>query len=690
MNVSPSRRWVATGAALLTAVLMLALGCGGSGSGSYSSGTGGAGMGGHAGGAGGRPAQGSGGAGGASAAGGRGGTSSATGGRGGSTGMGGGTGTAGMSGGVGGHGGAAPGCFLSIQAVAPTTFSLEAGPGVTMRVQGRASGTTAPLTWSWTVTYADGNGTRVGTTPVDLDGAAPGTVVEFPVANPGLYQIAASVTGDARCSFATQVLTAVESTGLSFTFRTTTAQYPVQETVVKSAEVGPVLPITQGQPVAVEPVDVTFGLLLPSYVRITSPSTSFAIEGDTTRTPLAALLLPHLSYDVLIVPEGPYAPLMLSLNPTGGGWRPTVDPGIDVLAWMLAADGSPVANARMLLKRGTVPSTLGTSDASGQLTVQARAGSLTATMVPPDGSGLPVATTRDPVDLAMMGVPQLTMRWDDLPAGTLAVQVMRPDGLTPIGNAQVWLYSALPRTRAGLLSVGDALALEAASSVSASVTTGDDGRATFPPYPAGPYVLTVVPPDSAAPAAVTTVSAIVPAGATVQTVTLSSKVTLTGKLLPASAGALIRAVDAGSPPTDYDPGTPSTGRAASTQATSDGTFSLSVDPNRDYQLILQPVANSSGSLGRAVVKVSSGAAAMSLGTLTLPAGQLYQGTVMLIDSTTPRTIPNAFIQVYCVSSSVGCVDPAVSLAEATSRGDGSFSLVLPQGAATVAPGLLAK
>lgn len=682
---------VATGApvavwhALAAVMVMLAMGCGGSGSSSSpTAGTGGSGRGG-AGGVGGMGhPQGGGGAGGrpAPGTGGNGGMGTAAGGRGGGmTGAAGSSGAAGgASAGTGGAGGAGPGCFLGIQAVAPTSFSIEAGPGVTMRVQGHSSGTAATLIWSWTVTYADGNGTQIRTRPVDLDGAAPGTVVEFPVENPGLYQIAASVTGDFRCSITTQVLTAVASSGASFIFRTTAAQYPVQETVVRASDPGHVLPLSLGLPIAVTPVDDVYGLLLPSYVRITSPGTSFRIEGDTTRTPFAALLLPHLTYDVLIAPQGALAPLLLSLTADEFGWKPIVDPGIDVHARTLAADGSPVANARLLLKRGTVPSTLGVSDASGLLTVQTRPGSLTATIVPPDGSGFPVATTNTPFDLGMTGAPALTMRWDDLPSATLAVQVVRPDGVTPVGHAQVWLYSALFPYRAGVLAVGDALALEALASVAASATTGDDGVATFPPYPAGPYQITVLPPESADPAAVTTVAANVPAGAAAQKVTLASKVKVTGALLPlpASAGALIRAVDSGTPALYYEPGTPPTGGSVSTQTAADGSFTLFLSPNRDYELILQPPSNASGSVGRAVKTMRLGASSANMGVITLPPGQPYQGTVMLLDSTTPRAVAGAFIQVYCAGSSVNCADPTVSLAEATSRGDGTFSLILPQ------------
>jgi len=604
----------------------------------------------------------------------------------------GGVGGSSNAGGSTGYGGAAPGCFLSIQPVVPSSFSIGAGPGVVMRVQGRALGTTAKLTWSWVVTYSDGNGTQIPTTSIALDEATPGTVVEFPVEKPGQYQIAASVTGDARCSITTQVLTAIASTGMAFNFRTTTDQYPVQETTVKPSGDPVYISLSPGTPVALTPLDDTYDSLLPSYVRITSPSTSFGIEGDTTRTPLSAMLLPYLNYDVLIVPEGPIAPLLLSLNPVSSWWKPTVDAGITLVAQTLDAHAQPLHGVRLLLKRGAVPSTLGISDALGLLTLQARPGSLTALIVPPDGSGLPTATVTDTFDLTTAGLPTLTMQWDDFPTGTLAVQVMRPDGITPVANAQVWLASRPDAYRAGVLSVGDAISLPAAGSVAASATTGDDGRATLPPYPAGSYVVTVVPPGSAAAAAVTTVPAVVPAGPASQTITLASKVALTGALgpLPASAGALIRAVDAGSPATSLDPGTPATGTAVSTQAASDGTFSLSVDPNRTYELIIQPVQTGAGSIGRAVMKTSSGATATNLGKITLPAGQLYQGTVTLMGTSTPRAVPNAFIQVYCAPSAIDCVDPAVSLAEATSRGDGTFSVILPQAAATVAPGLLGK
>ena len=658
-------------------VVLLGLGCGGSGSGSYNGATGGhggAGIG-H-GGAGGPPQGGHSGGSTGGVGGGRGGTTANTGGM--SGGFGGVMGT-------GGYGGAAAGCTLSIAAIAPTSFNIEAGPGVKMRVQGSASGTFAPLTWSWTVVYADGNNTHIPTTPVELQGAPAGTVVEFPVENVGLYQIAASVTGDVRCTMTTRVLTAAASTGPSFTFRTTAGGYPVQETRIKLSD-GPMgtLLLDKGQAVVVSPVDPTQFLLLPSYVRISSPSTSFDIEGDTTRTPFAPLLLPSLTYDVLIVPDGAFAPLLVALDPTAGGMSPTVvDPGTSVLAQTMAFDGTPVANARMLLRQGTVPSTVGTSDAAGALTVLARAGGLSATIVPPDGSGLPVATTADDAfDLSVIAAPTLAMQWDDLPTSALTVQVHNPDGVTPTGNAQVWLSSAGAAYRAGVVTVGGALTVDAMASVASSATAGEDGRVTFPPYPAGDYALMILPPRGAAPAALTTTPVTLAPGANAQTVTLASKVTLSGTLrpLPASAGAVVQAVDTG---------TPATGFVVSAAAGSDGTFALQVDPDRTYELIVQPITSAAGAgtiLARAVLKVSTDSRGGNMGVLTLPSGLSFQGTVKSGTTGTgssASTIGNAFVQVYCVTSSASCVDPTVSLAEAATLGDGTFTVVLPQTAATV-------
>jgi len=225
---------------------------------------------------------------------------------------------------------------------------------------------------------------------------------------------------------------------------------------------------------------------------------------------------------------------------------------------------------------------------------------------------------------------------------------------------------------------------------------------TFPPFPPGTYTLTIIPPAAAAPAAVTTVPLTLTAGAATQTITLARKVSLVGKVTPlaGAAGAQVTAIDVGNACTANAPGCPSnappvgssaaTGAVFSGTADANGMFALPVDPDRTYELIVQPSNASASTLGRAVwpgfrlcstatAPCTAGNAASSVGTIPLPAGMAYHG--LLTDNFTGSSVGGASIQVYCTLASQTC-DPAVSLAEATSLGDGTFNVVLPLPAQT--------
>ena len=99
-----------------------------------------------------------------------------------------------------------------------------------------------------------------------------------------------------------------------------------------------------------------------------------------------------MQYDVLIVPIDSYAPMYL-LNGTPGSWPQPLqlDRGIPVTATMRDSNGNAVVGARLVLRRGSLPSTVGVSDANGAASLWARAGTLAAYIEPPIGSGLPSA-----------------------------------------------------------------------------------------------------------------------------------------------------------------------------------------------------------------------------------------------------------------------------------------------------------
>jgi hypothetical protein len=207
----------------------------------------------------------------------------------------------------------------------------------------------------------------------------------------------------------------------------------------------------------------------------------------------------------------------------------------------------------------------------------------------------------------------------------------------------------------------------ASGTVSVEQVTDGQGQASFGVVPAGSYQLTAVPPSElGSTAAITTVPLAVTAAGTSTTITLAHKVTLSGTLapLPAAAGATVTALDKSAG---------ATGTTVSARAGTDGGYSLLVDPGRDYGLVIKPGAGQP--LGRALLRpVSVCKNGLALGKTIVPRGLPFTGIVY---GDGGARIGGAFIQVFCVASAPACGDPTVPLAEATTRGDGTFAVTLP-------------
>jgi len=585
------------------------------------------------------------------------------------------TGGSSSTGGTSGAGGAAVGCNVSIQPVSPVFLDgIEAGPGVKVRVRAAAFDPSFPTpTWSWTVTSALSAAAIV---PMAIDGT--GAVVEFPVATPGAYQIVVRLVGDARCRPGMQVFTAIAPQGPSFTFRTTAAGYPTQETRVRlSGGSMQNFSLDPGVPYSIKPRVAGMQGLMGAYVRVSSPDTTFDIEGNTTHTPVVATLLPLLAYDLLIVPLDPYteyAPWLISSQPPAA-WSQgiDIDQGVRVDGLALAADGTPLANARMILQQATRPSTVGISDATGALHVWTRPGTMSAVVVPPDGAGLPQANVAATNDLGVV-LPAngtgltVTMRWANVAHGALAINVTDSAGAVPQANAQVRVSLQRTLARVGTMTVStpgaNDVMLAASGSFDGNLSTDATGRVSFPALPVGTYDVTVTPPVGS-PAALTTTTVTLSSAGLSQTIPLAQKVRLAGSLLPLPAGkaALVTALDAGAG---------ATGTASMSVVGDDGSFALSVAPNRTYELIVRPA--SGRVFGRAVIAgVEVGPSGATVPTIMLPGGLPFSGLVQ----DNGMGIGGAFVQVFCVSSAATCADPSVSLAEATTLGDGTYSLILP-------------
>ena len=147
--------------------------------------------------------------------------------------------------------------------------------------------------------------------------------------------------------------------------------------------------------------------------------------------------------------------------------------------------------------------------------------------------------------------------------------------------------------------------------------------------------------------------------------TLSSKVPLGGTLGPLPGAREARV-------TAFDVGLRLRSAPVATTADEVGGFALLVDPNRPYQLVIDPLP-ARGMARTVVVTDGVGPVGTNTGPIALTRGQAIKGTLV----TGIASVTNALIQVFCEPSAASCVDPTQSLAEALSRGDGSFDLVVP-------------
>ncbi|HET6151094.1 MAG TPA: hypothetical protein VFH68_26395 [Polyangia bacterium] len=587
--------------------------------------------------------------------------------------------TPGGAGGSSGAGGAI-GCSIAVTAEsAPTLGELEAYPGARARVGASARGArNPPVTFVWSVRL-HGQQT-IPTTSLD----ATATRVEFPVEVEGDYQITVQALGEPNC-FAAPISATAQRAVYVLRASAQETTIPVQEKRVGLAGAAPItttaIQLDPGRTVNLAPTRASDGTTLASYVRVTQPASSWRIEGDTTRNAVVAHVLDRTSYDLLIVPNEAYAPALFTGVPGDWPQQLPVDQGTPVTAHLLDGAGRPLAGARMILRRGSLPSTVGISDGSGEMTLWARSGTWAAFIVPPVGSGLPEAQVAVAAGSAATGIVlpdgatslDLRISWAALSAAPLSVEVRDTDGVAPVAGVRVRVTSvAAPAPVAMVIAqpaVGPPATQPAIGSVDVEAVTDASGLATFAPLPVGDLLLTVIPAEVAgggAPTAAITTAMVTlaPAGSS-HTVTLAQKVTMTGLLLPLpdSVGARVTAVDHS---------LTAAGTMATATVDAGGAFRLLVDPTRGYQLFVDPAPGAPRARA-ALGLVTSGSGPTTLRTQTLPVGHLVQGTV----TANGAAVPLVRVQAFCPVWSARCIDPSFSLAEIVTDRDGRFELRVP-------------
>jgi hypothetical protein len=601
-------------------------------------------------------------------------------------GSGGGTGSGGSAGGdAGAH------CQVNILPVIPTSFDgLTAAPGARLRVSGSVTGLPpGNFSWTWTATFADGT-----PVPVTMVGVTP-SLVELPIDQPGSYTIEVMLDGSLPCEGRRTVVAARAGGKLgSFRFRFVPPSDgdPVQEQEVQvvggTPSGGNVIVLEAGTLVPVDTRDATTGQPAPAYVRFTDPSSGLVFETRAgTGAGAAHVRLPSATFQVLVVPDGDLAPILLA------GKRPADLAGMATLSLARGEPVSgtvrdargPVAGAHVVLHAGALPSTMATTGAAGTFTLRAAAGSTYAATVTVPLAGAATAGAADGGAGLDPGAPMLeavlpatdgvTVPSGGVAGVDVAIGAYAPAALDLKIQPTTTPATVETGTHALVLSVAlDSLVTfavggqtrPASARARADLAPAADGSLAAANLPPASYHVTVVPgPDM--PDAITAADLALPlAGAAPQPLPLIGKVSMSGRLLPtASAGDIaLTAIDVTGDLPFAIPG--ATG--------ADGMFAIAVSPERTYNLRARPGPDRA--LAPAVfASFAVAATPLTVGDQTMPAALLYAGQVR--DHSALNGSPSTLVQVFCLEGAAGCDDPNTALAETVTASDGSFALSLP-------------
>jgi len=604
-------------------------------------------------------------------------------------------------GGSTGAGGATAGCSVTVTRISPSPLIVvEDGPKAIVRVQaiptgsfslgGVGGGGGSEVPWQWTVTYRmSTDSPTIMISPSTTDNT--NGILEFPVVSAGTYTAKAGISSAPSCVPGTVDVVVKDPGPMQYLLRATTAGYPVQDTYFTLGPTDPQhqdLPLQKGMTtnLSTQGTDPNAGPLV-SYVRITDEGSGLSVDGDTSLGALRVPLILDGRYDVLVVPPDPYPPMQLPLW-YGGNWQSLVplSPGVPINATAMDSGGNPVVDARMVLRRGSLTSTLGISNSAGAATLQARANTsaLEMDIVPPIGSGLPSATVSegsnpatDPgilIDSSGTSM-SLSMKWAPVTAAPLTIHVLAPGAIATGAGARVRATAQAAPALVGTLTVqsagGQSSGLRATGTTDVEVLTDGTGTAFFTALPIGAYTVMVIPASSNTPIgasslAITSTTVNLAAGGLTRSVTLSTKTTLTGILLPISDSP-------GTQVTAIDHSVTASGAVVSATVGADGSYQLFVDPGRSYELLAQPPTNIAR--GRAVLAQSFSSATPTIPMATLPSGHPLSGRVY--DGLGTPALGGTLVQAFCISTSPRCLDATFPLAETVAGANGAYTLMLP-------------
>lgn len=552
-------------------------------------------------------------------------------------------------------------CKLQIGGLSVTSLSrVVAGPEATVTVQARTTPgvTAAPTSFSWSVRL---DNETIATEP---SGTSEFT---FPVKTPGKYSVdlKADLEGSA-CRVSITVLAVSKSERATDLWLRVIP--PAASGLVPHEES---LRLTSSQPlttpVRLKPArqvviqtktSSPLSLIIPSFVRLTSKTSTFrweihTIDPNNVVQAYMAQLDPFLEYEVLVVPEGNFAPFMLQGRQNADTLNATP---IKVLAGTpvkgeITNSGSAVAGARILLRSGDTPSTLGTSNAAGAFSILSSKGTFGATIRGADQTDLPDLTLSEaegivvPEDGTVSGVK---VQWNDLPSVEVVIRVVSPNGSDPVADAEVQLEIVKELPNGGTLTIAGGPPRPLSAKVLRRKTTGANGAVTFANVPHGEYRVQLTPTRT--PGLARTREPLTVTAATGTAVLkVASSVMIRGTLQPAAAatGAMVQAFNSEAPAE-----LPIVATVAS-----DGTYALSVSPYRTYVLRVVPLI-ASGHPVAPMQTVGVAGVDKNMQPWTLASATRIEGTVT---TNLNAGLAGGIVQIFCLDEQrKDCICPAAT------------------------------
>jgi len=426
--------------------------------------------------------------------------------------------------------------------------------------------------------------------------------------------------------------------------------------------------LSQGREVSLEVVN-SADTQLPTVVRLIQPGDD-PIPRELYLEQGKGKVRVNGTFHALFLPEGEVSPDLRPNNNAGSmssSWKVQLTDGL-AIAGTVKHDGVAVPGAKITIHTTShgvvVPSTIGTTSSQGGYSVLTRAGTATVTVVPPEGSGLPVALVQDP-GLAVATGAAWDFSFAPAKPVTLTGKVTTSDGATAAAGAKVVLTTTIDST-VGTLDLPKVVKHDATGLFRRVLTSGPGGELKDPQsgaiqvvVPQGQYQVEVWPGPSASTKQGYTLSLEDLGSVTSKALSLrlGSRVTLKGTVVDQDGAPVQARVVASASMGSF-----------STTSDDKGEFDLSLNDKSSYSLVIRSTSKLVSTYIDPELKIDG---SHSLPTIKLPRAVLLAGKVTTAGN---LAISGSLIRIWC--SGADCRSHAIA-DETTVAKNGLFELRVP-------------